>query len=122
MRGSVGLLSGLFASVLFAIRQYRSLEFKVYRTELSQQRFQELYQELSEKLNLTLEYKTPYLAISTTRIRKNSEWGTVITTIHHKGEVYFNSVCDLYRRPSFHSFGQNQRNRELFDRLFKIGA
>lgn len=113
----VFLVCIIFIAALYAYRQYKTLGFTVVETDLNTEQLKVKLKELAENNDWIPEFQSDSVYIYTTMF-KWTNWGTLIHIRHEGGRLYFNSICDLYKRPSTLSFGQNKKNLHAFLKAF----
>jgi hypothetical protein len=101
----------LVSAVLYFYRQQRSLAFREFRVRLSEDQFRRMFADISAELHWIQEYTEEGYIIATTEFRWGN-WGTLVNLVRDGDRLLVNSICDLYKRPSTVSWGQNKRNVE----------
>ena len=109
---SVGL-PWLIPAVLFAIIQYRRLNFKRLNTNLTAEEFKSIAEQAGQKMNWNFLNLTNDYVIAITGFNWAS-WGERITIIRKENEILINSICDPDNRPSISSWGRNRKNVNAF--------
>lgn len=118
VRKTAYIFSGMFA-IWYAVRQYNSLAYSWIQLSISEQEFEKRLAKIAKANDWILEAKGDGYRIFTTHF-KWTNWGTLVHVIHTKEAIFYNSICDLYNRPSTFSFGVNQKNYEALDKAFQI--
>ncbi len=101
----------LTLAAAYSLRQYRSLRFKVFHAALTEQEFRDMFEHLAKEMHWIAEYSGEGYIVATIEFRWTN-WGTLITLIRDRDRILVNSICDLHRKPSTISWGQNRRNVE----------
>jgi hypothetical protein len=94
---------------LYILRQLRSLGFHIIPVKMSDKQFRQMFDAIAVKMDWIMEFNTRDCIIATTEFRWTN-WGTLITIVHDKDRILVTSICDLYKRPSTLSWGQNKKN------------
>lgn len=117
---SVGL-PWLVPAIIFAIIQYRRLNFKKLNTHLTPEEFKTIAEQAGEEMNWNFMNLTKDYAIAITGFNWAS-WGERITIIRKENEILINSICNPDNRPSVSSWGQNRKNINAFIKRIKTCA
>jgi hypothetical protein len=76
---------------------------------MSGEQFIKMFDDISRDQDWIMEFNSSDCIIATTEFEWKN-WGTLITIVHDKDRILVNSICDLYKRPSTISWGQNKKN------------
>lgn len=108
----------LYAGLAYFVRQYASLSMSFVEFAGTKQEFENRVNKLVSKYNWVIESKADHIFVCTVPF-KWSNWGTLMTIVKTDDGVYFNSICDLYNRPSTTSFGLNRKNLKRIRQAFE---
>lgn len=86
-------LPWLIPAILFAIIQYRRLNFKRLGASLTSEEFKSILKQAGEEMNWSFINLTKDYAIAITGFNWLS-WGERITIIRTENEILINSICD----------------------------
>ena len=114
-------LPWLIPAIIFAIIQYRRLNFKKLNKRLTPQEFKTIAEQAGEEMNWNFMNLTKDYVIAVTGLNWAS-WGERITIIRKENEILINSICDPDNRPSVSSWGQNRKNINAFKKRIKTSA
>lgn len=102
--------------------QMRSLKFTEFKVSLTEEQFRQMFSDMVKELDWIQEFTEEGYIIATTEFRWTN-WGTLVTLIRDKDRLLVNSICDLYKRPSTVSWGQNRKNinavRDYIEKNFR---
>lgn len=113
--GSIFLLLALLGIFI----QYRRLKFNSIHINLTKERIVTAIEKTAKKRKWILKNsESGFYQFYTIGGFSTGSWGELITIIVNNNELFFNSICDPYNRPSVASFGQNKKHKkELFKNL-----
>lgn len=99
------------AGIFFYYIQYKRLKFITLKTNLSQNKIQEIVSETAKQLEWIKITKSVDLTIFKTFPNwSTGSWGEQITIIINDDKVLINSICDPDKTSSIASFGRNKKN------------
>ncbi len=111
-------LPWLIPAIIFAIIQYRRLNFKRLNARLTSEEFKSIAEQAGQEMNWHFMNLTKDYVIAITGFNWVS-WGERITIIRKENEILINSICDPDNRPSVSSWGQNRKNINAFRKRIK---
>lgn len=111
-------LPWLIPAIIFAVVQYRRLNFKKLNKHLTPEEFKAIVVQAGQEMNWNFINLTKDYAIAITGFSWVS-WGERITIIRKENEILINSICDPDNRPSVSSWGQNRKNINTFKKSIK---
>jgi len=107
----ISCLPFLALALLFAIIQYRRLNFKSIKISFTKKQFQEALRRTKSDLNWKVKINNEEILIAyRPNDWKSGSWGEMITIIKGKEYLLMNSICDPESTSSVVSFGSNSRN------------
>lgn len=111
----------LIPAIIFAVIQYRRLDFKKIDISLTSEEFKKITKAAGDEMNWTMENVTNDIVIATTGFTWAS-WGERVTIVRDTNFILINSICDPDNRPSVSSWGRNRKNIEAFRKRIKASA
>lgn len=104
----------LFLAIIFALIQYRRLNFKEIRVTYNEDQFQEAIERTVKDLEWGIDKnnKTLFRAFRTSKW--TGSWGEMVTIIKDKDRLLINSICDPDHMSSVSSYGFNRKNIKIF--------
>jgi hypothetical protein len=105
----------LFLAVLFAILQYRRLNFKEIKITYTNVQFKEALTRTVSEINWKIINNNKDILIAyRPNDWKSGSWGEMITIVKEDDCLLMNSICAPDAWPSVISFGNNLRNLKVF--------
>ena len=114
-------LPWLIPALIFAIIQYRRLNFKRLKKHLTPEEFKYFVVQTGQKMNWNFINLTKDYAVAISRFNWAS-WGERITIIRKDNELLINSICDPDNRHSVSSWGRNKKNINAFKKRINTSA
>lgn len=101
-------------AIIFAIIQYRRLNFQEFQVSYTDEQFQEAIKRTVNDLKWKIESnnKTFFRAFRPWNL--TGSWGEMVTIIKDKDQLLINSICDPNHMSSVVSYGWNKRNTKTF--------
>ena len=104
----------LVLAVVFAIIQFRRLNFKEIEINYTEDQFQEAVERTVQDLGWKIENNQKNLFRAYRPWNWTGSWGEMITIISGKDKLFINSICDPNQKSSILSYGWNKRNISTF--------
>lgn len=114
-------LPWLIPAIIFAIIQYRRLNFKKLNKHITPQEFKIIAEQAGKEMNWNFMNLTKDYAVAVSSFN-GASWGERITIIRKENEILINSICNPDNRPSVSSWGQNRKNINAFKKRIKTSA
>ncbi len=101
-------------AIIFAIIQYRRLQFKEIQVSYTEVQFQEAIDRTIKDLGWRIEINSKSLFRAFRPWNWAGSWGEMVTIVKEKDRILINSICDPNRVSSVASYGWNSRNMKTF--------
>lgn len=105
----------LYIGLAYFVRQYMSLSMSFAPILIDHSGFESIVNKMVQDNKWVIESKGDGFIVCTIPFKWNN-WGTLMTFVKTDDGVLYNSICDLYNRPSTTSFGQNARNMKIIQK------
>lgn len=109
----------IIAGILFYILQKKRLVFKIIESKTDRTVLTNALSEAGQNANWKNMYYDNKVFTAKTSTSLMSVWGEQITVLFSDGRVFINCICDLDKRPTLISYGQNQENEYLVIKTIK---
>lgn len=101
----------ILLSVLFYLLQRKRLRFQILETSLNSQETIIIFEEAVQTLGWTVKRKCDKEILAKTHPHwLTGSWGEQVTILFSDKKIYINSICDLDKKVSVASFGNNKKN------------
>lgn len=104
----------LLIAIVFAIIQYRRLDFKEIKIEYTDEQFQEAIRRTIDDLEWKIDKNQKNFFCAYRPWNWSGSWGEMITIKKYKDQLLMNSICDPNSMSSVISYGWNKRNLKTF--------
>ncbi len=101
-------------AIIFAIIQYRRLNFKEFQVSYTDEQFQEALKRTVNDLEWKIESNNKTFLRAFRSWNWTGSWGEMVTIIKDKDRLLINSICDPDKMSSVTSYGWNKRNVKTF--------
>jgi hypothetical protein len=101
-------------SIIFAIIQYRRLNFREIQVSYTDEQFQEAIERTVNDLKWKVERNNKIFFRAFRPWNWTGSWGEMVTIIKDKDRLLINSICDPDHMSSVTSYGWNRRNIKTF--------
>ncbi|MDL2251228.1 hypothetical protein LJC12_00065 [Odoribacter sp. OttesenSCG-928-J03] len=101
-------------AIIFAIIQYRRLNFREFQVSYTDEQFQEAIKRTVDELEWKIESNNKTFFRAFRPWNWTGSWGEMVTIIKGKDRLLINSICDPNHRSSVASYGWNKRNIKTF--------
>jgi hypothetical protein len=108
----------LALAIIFAVIQYRRLNFIEIRVSHSDEQFQEAIDRTIKDLEWRVERNNKTFFRAVRPWNWTGSWGEMVTIIRDKDRVLINSICDPDHMSSVASYGWNRKNIKTFLKNF----
>jgi len=105
-------------AIIFAIIQYRRLNFKEIQVSYSDEQFQEAIDRTVKDLKWRIERNNKTLFRAVRPSNWTGSWGEMVTIIRDTDRLLINSICDPDNMSSVASYGWNRKNSRTFLKNF----
>lgn len=99
---------------IFAVIQYRRLNFKEIQASYTDEQFQEAIERTVKDLEWRIEKNNKTFFRAVRPWNWTGSWGEMVTIIRDKDRLLINSICDPDHMSSVASYGWNQKNIKTF--------
>lgn len=116
---NIGLI---LISIFCYLLQRKRLRFQILETSLNSQEAMIIFEEAIQTLGWTIKRKRDKEILAKTHPHwLTGSWGEQVTILFDDKKIYINSICDLDKKASVASFGNNKKNVvSLIDEINKI--
>src|SRR5690606_10267962 len=101
-------------ALIFAVIQYRRLNFKEIQASYTDEQFQEAIERTVKDLEWRIEKNNKTFFRAVRPWNWTGSWGEMVTIIRDKDRLLINSICDPDHMSSVASYGWNQKNIKTF--------
>ena len=101
-------------AIIFAIIQYRRLNFKEIQVPYTNEQFQEAVDRTVKDLEWRIERNNKTFFRAVRPWNWTGSWGVMVTIIKDKDRLLINSICDPNHMNSVASYGWNRKNIKTF--------
>lgn len=112
----------ILLSVFFYLLQRKRLRFQILETSLNPEETIIIFDEAIKTLGWTIKRKSNKEILAKTHPHwLPGSWGEQVTILFSDKKIYINSICDLDKKASVVSFGNNKKNViSLIDEIKKV--